>query len=129
MADGNDPMGAGCHLDAVTVRAALVSLAARRHIIGRVELRHSPGTHAAWGRFLGEPGLDMLAMHRYRVDLTIGITREADDRRLGYSTEYGFDHHFGGLLTTGKGAFSAWVTVLFDGAEVACGETDRAELD
>jgi hypothetical protein len=129
VADGNDPMDAGCYADAVTVRAAKVSLAARRHIIGLIELRHSRRTHAAWGRFRGEQGLDMLAMHRHRVDLTVGVACERGDRRLGYLTEYGFDHHWGDLLLTGRGALFAWVTVRFDGDEVAYCETDRAELD
>ncbi len=129
VADGNDPVDAGCRDDAVTARAASVSLAAKRHIIGLVELRYSPRTHAAWGRFRGEPGLDMLAMHRYHVDLTVGVAREVDDRRVEYRVEYGFDHHWGGLLVTGKGPFFAWVDVRFDGAEVAYGETGRAVLD
>lgn len=129
VADGNDPMDAGCHSDAVTVRAAKVSLAARRHIIGLLELRYSGRTRAAWGRFLGEHGLDMLAMHRHRVDLTVGIAREHGDRRLGYPIEYGFDHHWGDLLLAGKGALFAWVAVRFDGDEVAYCETDRAELE
>lgn len=127
--DGNDPMDAGCHVDAITVRAAKVSLTARRHIIGLIELRYSRRMRAAWGRFHGEQGLDMLAMHRYRVDLTVGVACESDDRRLGYPTEYGFDHHWGDLLVTGKGAYFAWVVVRFDGADVAHGETDRAVLD
>jgi hypothetical protein len=129
VADGNDPIAAGCREDAVTARAADVAIAARRHIIGRVELRYSRRTHAAWGRFRGEPGLDMLAMHRYHVDLTVGVARDVDDRRVAYTTEYGFDHHWGGLLVTGEGAFSAWVGVRFDGAEVAYGETERAQLE
>jgi hypothetical protein len=125
VADGSDPMQAGSHTDAVTVRAALVSMTARRQIIGRLELRHSPATHAAWGRFLGEPGLDTIALHRHRVVLTVGVTRDVDERHQGFSTEYLFDHHFSGLLTTAKGALAAWVTVCFDGAEVARGETGR----
>jgi hypothetical protein len=129
VADGSDPMDAGCHADAVTVRASKVPLAERRHIIGLLELRYSRRTHAAWGRFRGEQGLDMLAMHRHRVDLTVGIAREPGDRRLGYPTEYGFDHHWGDLLLTGRGPVFAWVAVRFDGTEVAYCETDRADLD
>ena len=103
----------------------LVALTGRRQIIGRLELRHSPSTHAAWGRFLGEPGLDVIALHRYKVDLTVGVTREADDRSQEYTTEYGFDHHFSGLLLTAGSTLFAWVTVRFDDAEVAHGKTDR----
>jgi transcriptional regulator with XRE-family HTH domain len=129
VADGNDPMDSGCHLDAVTVRVARVSLATERHIIGRIELRYSPRKHAAWGRFHGEKGLDWLAAHRHRVDLTVGVGREADDRRLGYQTEYVADNHWGDLLITGSGAFFAWTAVRFDGTEVAYCETDRTVLD
>lgn len=127
--DGNDPMDAGCHADAVTVRAAKVSLDERRQIIGLLELRYSRRTHAAWGRFRGEQGLDMLAMHRLAVDLTVGVARELGDCRLGYSTDYRFDNHWSDLLLTGRGALFAWVTVRFDGAKVAYCETARAELE
>jgi transcriptional regulator with XRE-family HTH domain len=129
VADGSDPMDAGCDVDAITVQVARVSLTARRQIIGRVELRYSPRSHAAWGRFHGENGLDWLAAHRHRVDLTVGVGREIDDRRLGYRTEYAADNHWGDLLITGDGAFFAWTAVRFDGAEVAYRETDRAVLD
>jgi len=129
VADGNDPLDSGCAIDAVTVQVARVSLAAKRHIIGRIELRYSPRSHAAWGRFHGEKGLDWLAAHRHRVDLTVGIAREADDRCLGFQTEYAADSHWGDLLITGDGAFFAWTAVRFDGAEVAYRETDRAVLD
>jgi hypothetical protein len=128
VADGRDPMDAGCHVDAVTVEVASVSLARRRHIIGQIELRYCRRAHAAWGRFRGEKGLDMLALHRHRVDLTVGVGREADDLRLGYDTDYGFDNHWGDLLITGNGTFFAWAAVRFDGAEVAYRETDRAVL-
>jgi len=129
VADGSDPMDAGCDADAITVRVARVSLEAKRHIIGRVELRYSPRSHAAWGRFHGEKGLDWLAAHRHHVDLTVGVGRDADDRRLGYQTEYAADNHWGDLLITGKGTFFAWTVVRFDGAEVAYRETDHVVLD
>jgi transcriptional regulator with XRE-family HTH domain len=129
LADGSDPMDTGCDIDAVTVQIARVSLAAKRHIIGRIELRYSPRLHAAWGRFHGEKGLDWLAAHHHRVDLTIGIGRESDERRLGFQTEYAADNHWGDLLITGTGAFFAWTAVRFDGTEVAYRETDRAVLD
>ena len=127
--DGADPMDAGCDLDAVTVQVARVSLAAKRHIIGRIELRYSPRSHAAWGRFHGEKGLDWLAAHRHHVDITVGVGRETDDRRLGFDTEYAADNHWGDLLITGDGAFFAWAAVRFDGAQVAYRETDRVTLD
>jgi hypothetical protein len=128
VADGNDPLDAGCHVDAVTVRAAKVSLTARRHIIGLIELRYCERAHAAWGRFEGEAGLDMLAMHRHHVDLTVGVVREADHLRLSYQADYGFDSHWGGLVITGNGPIFAWAAVRFDGAEVAYRETDRMAL-
>ncbi|MFI6072091.1 helix-turn-helix domain-containing protein [Actinoplanes sp. NPDC051343] len=129
VADGSDPMDAGCDADAITVRVARVSLETKRHIIGRVELRYSPRWHAAWGRFQGEKGLDWLAAHRHHVDLTIGIARDADDQRLGYRTDYGADNHWGDILITGNGALFAWTVVRFDGAEVAYRETDHVVLD
>ncbi|WP_097320167.1 helix-turn-helix domain-containing protein [Paractinoplanes atraurantiacus] len=129
VADGSDPVDAGCDSDAVTVQVARISLAAKRQIIGRIELRYSPGSHAAWGRFEGERGLDWLAAHRHRVDLTVGVGREADDRRLGFETEYGADSHWGDILITGDGAFFAWTAVRFDGDEVAYRETERVVLD
>ena len=129
VADGSDPMDSGCHVDAVTVQVARVSLKAKRHIIGWVELRYSPRSHAAWGRFHGEEGLDWLAAHRHQVDLTVGVGREADGRCLAYEVEYSFDDHWGGILITGNDAFFAWTAVRFDGTEVAYRETDRAVLD
>ncbi|WP_433381089.1 helix-turn-helix domain-containing protein [Actinoplanes sp. CA-142083] len=128
VADGSDPMDSGCHVDAVTVQVARVALAAKRHIIGRVELRYSPRSHAAWGRFNGEKGLDWLAAHRHAVDITVGVGRESDQRRLGFEIEYGADDHWCGILITGAGAFFAWTAVRFDGAQVAYRETDRAVL-
>jgi DNA-binding XRE family transcriptional regulator len=129
VADGADPMDAGCHVDAVTVQVAKVSLTDRRHIIGQLELRHSRRAHAAWGRFRGEQALDTLALHRHHVDLTVGVVREADDLRLGYHTKYAFDNHWGDLVKTGNGRFFAWITVRFDGTDVAYCETDRAILE
>lgn len=129
VADGSDPVDAGCDGDAVTVRVARVSLVTKRHIIGQIELRYSPRAHAAWGRFRGEKGLDWLAAHRHHVDLTVGIGRDADDQRLGYEIEYAADNHWGDLLLTGNGPLFAWTAVRFDGAEVAYRETDHVVLD
>lgn len=128
VADGADPLDSGCYLDAVTVRATRVAITARRHIIGTIELRYSPDSHAAWGRFKGDEGLDKVAMHRHAVDLTIGVVREIDHVELTYQVEYGFDNHWGDLVTTGDGLYYAWVTVRFDGAQIAHGETGKALL-
>lgn len=126
--DGADPLDSGCYLDAVTVAARKVSLTTRRLIVGEIELRYSHGEQAAWGRFGGTEGLDVLALHRHRVDLVIGIDRQADGKSLEYRDEYAFDYHWGDLLKTGSGGLHAWVRVRFDGIEVAYGETDWIDL-
>lgn len=129
LVDGADPEDSGCYVDAVTIHAKRVSLTEKRHVIGQIELRHSPRSHAAWGRFKGTDGLDKLAMFRYKVDLVVGVGREqADGLRLAYPTEYGFDYHWGNVVLTGTGVFYGWVEVQFDGRLVAVGETDRVEL-
>jgi len=67
-------------------------------------------------------------MHRHAVDLAIGVVREADDVELVYQIDYGFDNHWGDLVTTGNGLFYAWVTVRFDGTQVAYCETEKVPL-
>jgi hypothetical protein len=106
-----------------------VSLASKRHIIGQIELRYSPSTHATWGRFEGTEGLDKLAAFRHKVDLNIGVEREEfNPMRLSYAIEYSFDNHWSDLLLTGEGVFFGWVEIFFDGDPVAVGVTRKAAL-
>jgi len=128
VADGADPEQAGCHLDAITANARKVSIIDQRHVIGEIELRYSPKTHTAWGRFKGYDGLDKLAAFRHRVDLVVGIVRVADNYILTYSTDYRFDHTWGDIVITGDGVYYAWVTILFDSNVAATGETDSIPL-
>jgi hypothetical protein len=127
--DGADPEDSGCYVDARTISARKISLTTRRQIIGTVELRHSERAHAAWGRFKGTEGLDLLAVHRHRVDATVEVIRESDGRRMSFTPEeYAFDYQWCDLVTTDGGLFYAYATVSFDGETVGYGETDRVEL-
>ncbi|MDX2972350.1 helix-turn-helix domain-containing protein [Kribbella solani] len=129
VADGADPEDARCHADAVTIHAQKVSLTSKRHIIGQIELRYSPSSHAAWGRFKGTEGLDKLAAFRHKVDLNIGVEREGvSAARLSYAVEYAFDNHWSDILLTGEGVFFGWVEIFFDGDLVASGKTRKATL-
>ena len=128
LADGADPEASGCYADAITVHGRKVSLLHRRQVIGEIELRYSPRSHAAWGRFKGSDGLDKLALFRHDVNVVVGVERLVDGLRFGYSTEYGFDYHWGDIVLTGRGLYVAWVEVCFDGEVVATAETDRLPL-
>lgn len=127
VADGADPEAAGCGHDAVTVHARKIALIGRRNIVGQVELRYSPGMHAAWGRFEGFSGLDHMA-HRRRVEVLVAVARDSDGAQMSYRDDYWFDYHWSSVLCTGTGQLWALASVLFDGETVAAGQTDRFQL-
>ncbi|GIH06415.1 hypothetical protein Rhe02_44820 [Rhizocola hellebori] len=128
VADGADPDEARCAAGAETVHARRIALRGQRRIVGVVELRYNPSTHAAWGRFKGYPILDRLAESGRKVDVTIDVVREHDGRRGPFEQEYSFDYHWGDLVVTGSGLFYACASIRIDGELVAYTETNRVFL-
>jgi|SRR2546430_2514872 len=126
--DGVDPDEAGCSVDAVTVHARRIALTGQRNIIGQIELRYCRRARAAWGRFKGYPLLNHLAYRHDRIDVVVEVVRESDGKCVQYEQRYGFDYHWGDLLTTDSGLFYARATVLIDRDVAACGETNRMTL-
>jgi hypothetical protein len=126
--DGADPDEAGCSPDAITAHARRIALSGERRIVGVVELRYCPPTHAAWGRFKGYPLLDNIASSRQDIEIIIDVVRQNDGRRAPFTQRYSFDYHWGDLLVTDGGPFYACVSINFGTDRVAYAETDKMEL-
>ncbi|MFB9238782.1 helix-turn-helix domain-containing protein [Plantactinospora siamensis] len=128
VADGADPDAAGCLTDAVTAHARKVSLHGRQRLVGQIELRWSPGSHAAWARFEPYRFLEHLA-GKHAVELELEVCRESDGARTTYRDEFMYDTHWSDLLCTFGSVFVASVVVYLDGVQAAVGATDRRVLD
>nr|WP_173080042.1 DUF2690 domain-containing protein [Phytohabitans rumicis] len=126
--DGADPESAGCSATAHTAHARKIALAARRLIIGQVELRYSAPHRAVWARFAGYSGLDHIATYNHDVEVIVRVTRQSDAAEQVYHVAYAFDYHWSSLLICSGQIFTASVDVLFDDGLAATGSTTPVRL-
>lgn len=106
VADGSDPTRAGCGTGAVTMAVTRVHFPASQ-LSGEVELRYSPGCHAAWGRF--EPASGWNPGPGTMV--TVWTIRPANQATQSYSVEFGGEAIIGNMLMTAPGCIAAEVIV------------------